>query len=80
MKTVLFLILTICLFIGAEQCEQGDPCAPQDVKGEGGCAQILGVFWNGAECAFISGCSCVGADCDKGFETPEECQRAYRGC
>lgn len=59
-----------------------DPsCAtPQDARGEGGCEAELGVVWTGSFCASISGCSCVGADCDALYQTHEACAAAHPGC
>lgn len=51
-----------------------------DARGEGGCEAVLGVVWTGSFCASISGCSCVGADCDLLFETMDACVATFRTC
>lgn len=59
----------------------GDPrCARQDAAGEGACEAIVGIFWDGRECRFHSGCRCVGTDCDASFPSIEACMAAYAGC
>ncbi|HOD24709.1 MAG TPA: hypothetical protein PKK83_20590, partial [Polyangiaceae bacterium] len=66
-------------------------CKPQDVQAQGPCAMVLGMYWDGAACVTLSGCSCVGSDCSHGFEeshafptgilsAQETCEKAYRGC
>jgi hypothetical protein len=60
-------------------CEGHPPCAvcaPQDARGVGDCALALGVFWDGARCRFVSGCSCEGEDCEDGFDSLDECYAA----
>jgi hypothetical protein len=59
-----------------------DPsCAtPQDARPEGGCDAELGVVWTGDFCASISGCSCVGEDCDALYDSVAECVAAHPGC
>jgi hypothetical protein len=52
----------------------------QDARGEGPCAAFLGYAWIGNGCAGISGCSCVGTDCDALFDTDEACAAAYPTC
>ena len=73
------------LFQDPEECARAfrdcdDPCAPQDARGEGLCAAFFGYAWNGSECVGISGCDCVGEDCDETFDTPEECAAAHADC
>jgi hypothetical protein len=60
-------------------CESS-PCPPQDARGDGPCAAILGVAWNGERCESIGGCTCIGADCGAIFQTLSECESAYLGC
>lgn len=43
----------------------GGVCGAWDARSEGFCRMILGRVWDGTSCVQISGCSCVGADCDK---------------
>lgn len=56
------------------------PCDAQDVRTEGLCDAWFGYFWTGRECAGLSGCSCLGADCDARYESIEACERAYSSC
>lgn len=55
-------------------------CDAQEARGEGGCEAELGVVWRGGYCSSISGCSCVGADCDALYESVEACLAAHREC
>lgn len=55
-------------------------CEPQDVAGVGACDAAFGVFFVGAACGWVSGCSCVGEDCANGYDDEAECEQAYRGC
>lgn len=57
-----------------------DPCAAQDARGQGACAAVVGVIWDGEACRSISGCSCAGPDCDKTYQTVEECERDRSEC
>jgi len=73
------------LYDRIEECERVhadclDPCAPQDARGEGACDMLLGWAWNGTECVALSGCECVGEDCDELYESPAECERAHVDC
>lgn len=54
-------------------------CAPEDARGEGFCAAIVGVAWDGSACQWLSGCSCVGADCGR-WSSIEECDAAHAHC
>ena len=38
--------------------------------------QGLGVKWNGNNCEGIAGCECVGDDCDRLYDTFDQCQAA----
>ena len=58
----------------------GDVCSAQDATPEGDCELLLGVVWNGESCDFMSGCSCVGTDCDNLFETLDACEDVYSFC
>lgn len=60
--------------------DAGNPCAPMDAQGQGPCAAVLGITWDGTSCVYISGCSCTGADCGKLFQTMAACQKAYAPC
>jgi hypothetical protein len=55
-------------------------CAPMDARGEGDCALLLGWLWDGSSCVDFGGCSCVGADCDRRFDTLDACREAHLGC
>jgi hypothetical protein len=57
-----------------------DPCAPQDVSGEGNCRALLGVKFDGDSCVNVSGCSCDGYDCDGLYDTREACRSANSEC
>lgn len=63
-----------------DRIAQGVGCAAMDARGEGDCDLHLGVIWNGEACVNISGCSCVGADCQALFESLEACRDAYAPC
>ncbi len=54
-------------------------CAPMDAAGRGRCAGVLGFAWNGSACVPISGCRCVGADCDRLFTSRAACEDHYLG-
>ncbi|HZO16442.1 MAG TPA: hypothetical protein VFB62_24375 [Polyangiaceae bacterium] len=58
----------------------GDDCAPQDAKGTGLCLAYFGVKWNGSSCVGLSGCSCVGSDCDELYDSNVECEAAHQSC
>ncbi|MEM6957408.1 MAG: hypothetical protein AAF645_17075 [Myxococcota bacterium] len=58
----------------------GGECAPQEARGEGFCDLLLGVFFDGTACEFVSGCECIGADCRDGFESIEDCRERYDAC
>ncbi len=51
-----------------------------DAQGEGMCAMYMGLAWDGSNCIGISGCSCVGADCDELYDSPDECQADHADC
>lgn len=55
-------------------------CDDQDARGEGACAAVLGYVWRSGNCWPISGCSCVGANCDALATTAEACLEAHREC
>ncbi len=63
------------------ECDAPPPmCVGQDIRGEGECAAILGVMWDGTACTLVGGCSCVGADCASIYATRVECEGAQSGC
>ena len=49
-------------------------CRPQDFVIIGNCEAEIGVFWDGADCALYSGCSCEGAACATPFESVAQCR------
>ena len=49
-------------------------CRPQDFAIVGNCEAEIGVFWDGADCALYSGCSCEGTACATPFETVAQCR------
>jgi len=55
-------------------------CAALDATGEGPCEAELGFTFDGSACRAISGCSCVGADCAKLYDTAEACEAAFASC
>lgn len=55
-------------------------CEAQDVSGVGNCDGAFGVYFFGASCGWVSGCSCQGADCANGYQDEASCQHANRGC
>jgi len=58
----------------------GAACEPQDVGGVGNCDAAFGVFFLGNQCGWVSGCSCEGSDCDKGYDDEASCEAAHREC
>lgn len=58
----------------------GCPCRAQDAQGEGPCRVVLGWKYDGSQCVAISGCDCVGTDCDELFASQSDCDRAHRSC
>jgi hypothetical protein len=55
---------------GAMDAEgQSDPNDPNCVPDQG-----LGIKWDGSECVAIAGCQCVGADCDRLYDSFDACQ------
>lgn len=55
-------------------------CSAQDARGEGACDLALGVAWLGSYCGTLSGCSCVGDDCDALYADLDACGQAHRAC
>ena len=60
------------------QCLPDPICEPWDAAGEGACKMILGYAYDGDECVQLSGCECVGDDCDLVTSTKEECQEVIK--
>lgn len=67
---------------GAQVARDGacDACPPQDAAGEGECERFFGYALGNIGCFGVSGCSCVGDDCDALFETIEECETYGESC
>jgi len=61
-------------------CAGSESCDAQDARGQGQCDMVLGVFWDGGLCVTRSGCSCVGADCDAGYDSMDQCEAAHLSC
>lgn len=66
-------------------CTQPGECDAMDARGEGDCEQVLGIVWDGDACVSLSGCNCVGADCDKLYNADNingtiECIQHYDAC
>lgn len=61
-------------------CAPASNCTPQEAKGEGPCDLFFGYAWNGIMCAGVSGCDCLGADCDSLFDSPDVCELKYANC
>ncbi len=61
-------------------CPEPEPCTPMDARGEGLCDAFFGWAWTGEACTSVSGCSCVGAECDRLFDSLEACERRYASC
>lgn len=59
-------------------CDSG--CEAQDARGVGDCEMVLGVFWDGFRCSYVSGCSCEGEDCDAAYSSPAECYLEHAAC
>lgn len=55
-------------------------CRGQDAMGEGPCRAIWGYKWNGEMCEAVTGCECVGFDCDLLYSTEAECQAIHDDC
>lgn len=60
--------------------DPGPTCDAQDIRAEGPCTAIIGVAWNGEACVALSGCSCVGEDCDDIYEDMASCQADHAEC
>lgn len=71
------------LFQSLDECrkEHGKClCRAEDARGEGPCDQVLGWRWDGERCEELSGCNCVGLDCDLLAASFEECYALHRDC
>lgn len=59
---------------------QSEPCAPIDAMGSGSCKKELGYGWNGTICVSVTGCDCIGADCDKLTLSQSDCWKQNQAC
>lgn len=57
-----------------------DSCAVRDVTFVGGCEPASVYAFNGVECVAMSGCSCVGDDCDATYSSLDDCKAAHAVC
>jgi hypothetical protein len=72
-------------YVDGSECEHFNrsclgKCDGQDATAMGTCEMVIGVFWNGAGCSTLSGCTCAGMDCANEYASEEECMFAHRGC
>lgn len=66
-----------CYIQVAQHCPP--PCSPMQVRAEGDCEAILGVYWDGGQCRTLVGCDCVGVDCSR-LTTLEICRTSHVRC
>ena len=57
-----------------------DSCAAQAVKADESCDAFLGYAWDGKSCFALSGCACIGPDCNALFKTAEACKTKFQAC
>ena len=55
-------------------------CDPADAYGVGQCEPFRGAKFNGSYCEIVSGCECVGDDCNNLYPSLEECTAATSAC
>jgi hypothetical protein len=55
-------------------------CDAQEAKGLGPCDQFFGFAFDGNSCVPISGCECVGSDCDALSPDPKGCGIKFGEC
>lgn len=65
---------------GALCCLPSDGCAPQEAHYTGGCEPVGLHYWNGLGCEMRTGCDCLGAACQQGYPTREQCEDAHATC
>jgi len=60
----------------------GEPdCDAMDARSDGGaCDGFFGYAWDGDSCVGISGCACVGRDCDSTYLELAPCETAFSEC
>ena len=61
------------------ECTSG-VCEADAAEGVGECDAFFGYAWDGQACVGISGCECVGLDCDGLPLEPADCEAAHASC
>lgn len=69
-------LLALCLVGCFGTHHEDERCRSLDAQGDGACRAIVGYAFDGDRCVELTGCECVGADCDLVFNSPAECQIA----
>ena len=70
----------------AGTCTTGSPvcsgatCKGMNAQGQGLCDGFFGFTWNGTQCVGVTGCSCVGTDCNKLFKSVDDCLDKKSAC
>jgi hypothetical protein len=64
----------------AQYSQCGGTCDAQDAHGEGPCDQFFGFAFNGSSCVPVSGCECIGNDCDSLSPDPKGCGIEFAEC
>ena len=60
-----------------------DACTPVPQEQWGLCRMLMGVVWNGTECAYASGCGCDPSQdplCEYLYPDMASCEAATAGC
>ena len=78
--TGLYRSRSTCQQNHAHCSETGGICDAMDARGDGACAAIIGYKFDGSRCRAMSGCSCVGSDCDDLFRSGNRCRSATGDC
>jgi hypothetical protein len=73
------------LYRTEDECRQAHffcptPCTPMNAEAVGPCLAIIGTKWDGSSCVEMSGCECIGDDCEELFPGLEECAEAMAQC
>jgi hypothetical protein len=55
-------------------------CDVDDARGEGDCRPLFGYAWNGFSCNPVTGCECIGGDCDSLPAGQAECDAVHDSC
>ncbi len=61
-------------------CPPPGPCRAMRVQAEGDCRRTIGYFWTGFSCAPLTGCDCIGPDCNELLSSRDRCEDAFRSC